>query len=307
MYSYWPYSALSLEPRLDARWLATVSYIGRIISLPIPPGSTFREPIPKSSDDTFAPARQYPPSIAIMVESIFPSPLGKVHLTKGLQHTDTLVQHVTGLSMARALQKLDVVQVLFRSMEAEVENEIGSTDNPWSKGRFELEMECRKRVPDVLVVIAFAQKSATLARVHPDSDDEPEPSLVARSVMLTEVALRLFGLYHRTLPSISRESKFDIGKLLVSASSAKAERRERREAREGSVVSDGGSVVSVGTVGTVGMGGGFGQARGDVEGFEALSQAHVLSLLGQVRDWQWMNKAGENDFVSHTINMLNSS
>lgn len=254
--------------------------------------STFHEPLPRGSDITDMPPRSHPPSVAVMVESIFPAPLGKIHLSKGLQHSDHLVQHVTALALARGLQKLDVVQGILREMERTVGLEPGTSENPWAKRQLELELECRRRVPEVLVVIAFAQKSATLAKVI-DDNDEPDPKLVAKSAMLTEVALRLFGLYHKTLPTVSREAKFDVGKLLVSASSAKAERREKREAREGSVISDTGSVGSIGTLGTVGMGGGFGQGRGDVDGFDAMSQVHVLSLLTEVKEFQWTNKAGK--------------
>ena len=295
--SYWPHSALSLDPRLNPRWLATISYVGRIISLPPPDISTFYEPIPRGSDLQNMPPRSTPPSVATMIESIFPSPLGKVHLSKGLQHAEHLVQHVTALTLARGLQKLQLVQGMLHHIETEIDNEprsSGSSENPWAKRILELEVECRRRVPDIFVVIGFAQKSATLARTTPDDeDDEADPKLVAKSAMLTEVALRLFVLYNKTLPAISREAKFDVGKLLVSGSSAKAERRAKREAREGSVISDGGSVASLGTVGTVGMGGGFGQSRGDVDGFEAMSQVHVLSLLRDVQDWTWTNKACE--------------
>lgn len=270
-----------------------MAHLGRIISLPPPAKATFQHTLPGATDSDPSPFRSNPPSVSTIVESVLPSPLTNLHLTKGLQHSDGLVQHVTALTLARALEKLELVQKLFRDIEAELEAEPGSSaESPWARRSRELEMECRKRVPDVLVVIAFAQKSATLARVNPDSADEPDQALLAKSTMLTESALRLFELYYQALPSIPSEVKFDIGKLLVSASSAKAERREWREARAGSVISDTGSVRSVGTVGTAGMGGGFGHARGDVIGFEALSQAHVLSLLSQVREWNWSGKAG---------------
>lgn len=261
--------------------------------------ATFHEPVPKGFEDatSVSPARSSPPAVETIVESILPSPLGKVHLTKGLQHADGLIQHVTALGLVKALQKLDAVLAIFDTLEAELktlggpEADIGV--NEWIRCRQELEMECRRRAPDVLVVIAFAQKSATLARVPADSDDDPNPTLVARSAMLTEAALRILRLYHRTLPSIGREAKFDVGKLLVSGSSAKAERREKREGREGSVISETGSVGSFGTVGTIGMGGGFGQGRGELSSFDALCQIHVLCLLADVKDWQWTAKACE--------------
>ena len=304
---YWPYSNLSLDPCLNVRWMATMAFVGRIISLPPPSMSTFYQATPRGSDVEYMPPRVFPPSLAVIIESILPSPLTKQYLSKGLQHPDGLVQYTTALTLARALHKLDTVQRVFLEIEAEIRAEPGSSaENPWARRRRELEMECRKRVPEVYVVIGFAQKSATLARIDPDSGEEPNPALLAKSTMLAESALRLFGLYHHTLPSIAQEAKFDVGKLLVSSSSAKAERRERREARAGSVISDSGSVGSVGTVGTAGMGGGFGHARGDVAGFEALSQIHVLTLLSEVGDFNWSSKAGTSFSSSLRTEMLTS-
>lgn len=164
-------------------------------------------------------------------------------------------------------------------------------------------MECRRRLPEILVIISYAQKSATLA--PPDAEGEVDPTLAAKSSMLTESALRLFRLYHSTLPVVAQDAKFDVGRLLVSSSSVKQERKERKEAKatgnNGSVVDETRSGVSVGTMGTAGMGGGFGYAKGNVEGFEALSQVHVLKLLGAVKGWQWANKACESSRGRHDL------
>lgn len=293
---YWPHSALALDPRLDARWIATMAYVGRVISLPLPSRDKFNQPAPRGTSASAMPPRAAPPAVTTVIESVLPSPMTKQHLTKGLSHSSHLVQHVTALALARGLQKLSAVQVLYDSIANELDE---TAEGAWRAGARELEAECRRRVPEVSVLIEFAQKSATMARPPPDADEdyEPEPSVAARSAMLTETALRLFGLYHRTLPSLAGEARFDVGRLLVSASSKNQERRARREAREGSVVSDSGSVVSIGTVGTVGMGGGFGHSRGDVEGFEALSQLHVLRLLAEVSGWNWTNKASGSQFT----------
>lgn len=293
---YWPNSALALDPRLDARWIATMAYVGRVISLPLPPREKFNQPPPRGTSASSMPPRAAPPAVSTVIESVLPSPMTKQHLTKGLSHTSHLVQHVTALALARGLQKLSAVQALYDSIANELDE---TAEGAWRAGARELEAECRRRVPEVSVLIEFAQKSATMARPPPDADEdyEPEPSVAARSAMLTETALRLFGLYHRTLPSLAGEARFDVGRLLVSASSKNQERRARREAREGSVVSDTASAYSVGTVGTVGMGGGFGHSRGDVEDFEALSQLHVLRLLSEVSGWNWTNKASGSQFT----------
>ncbi|WWD09124.1 hypothetical protein V865_007246 [Kwoniella europaea PYCC6329] len=293
---YWAHSALAVDPRLNARWVGTMAYIGRVISLPTPSLNTFRQPVSAGADPSTAPFRSHPPATSVIIESILPAPLTKIHIMKGLQHTDGLVQHVTAITLARGLQKLSVVQELFSQIEKMIEDEPSTSgENAWRRGRRELEMEARKRIPELSVIIAFAQKAATMA--PPEPETEAELALASKSAMLTEIALRIFGLCNKTMPSMASEVKFDVGRLLVSASSASAERRARREAREGSVISDSGSVASVGTMGTAGMGGGFGQARGDVEGFEALSQLHVLQLLGEVRDWNWMNKAAGSQYT----------
>ncbi|OCF45143.1 hypothetical protein I317_00945 [Kwoniella heveanensis CBS 569] len=264
---YWAHSALSLEPRLNARWIATMSYVGRIISLPAPSISTFRQPVPHGLDPSGAPFRAQPPAVSTMIESILPSPLTKSHLMKGLQHTDALVQHVTAITLARGLQKLAIVQELLKLIEKEVGLEPStSQENLWTRRRRELELEVRKRIPELSVIIAFAQKAATMAPSEAETD--AEIAMATKSAMLTEVALRIFGLCNKTLPSMATEMKFDPGRLLVSASSASAERRARREAREG-----------------------------NVKGFEALSQLHVLELLGEVRDWNWMNKAAGSQYT----------
>ncbi|WWD16337.1 hypothetical protein CI109_100763 [Kwoniella shandongensis] len=304
---YWAHSALALDPRLNARWIATMAYVGRIISLPPPALSTFKQPVPSGVDPSIVPFRAQPPALSTMIESILPSPLTRTHVMRGLQHTDGLVQHVTAITLARGLQKLAIVQDLFKQIEADIGAEPStSQENPWARRRRELEMEARKRIPELGVIIAFAQKAATMAPAEPETDIEI--ALASKSAMLTEVALRLFGLCNKTMPTMAQEVRFDVGRLLVSASSASAERRAKREAREGSVISDSGSVASVGTIGTAGMGGGFGQARGNVEGFEALSQLHVLQLLSEVKDWSWMNKAAGSQYTYlYHILLLNLS
>nr|ODN91496.1 hypothetical protein L204_05480 [Cryptococcus depauperatus CBS 7855] len=294
---YWPYSALSLEPQLSTRWVATMAYVGRIVSLPPPDLNTFRQPALTGSDRSLSPFRLEPPQTAIIVESILPAPLTKSHLMKGLQHTYHLVQHMTALVLSYALIKLSKVLEVFRYIEMELYGANSFGDNSWAKGIRALEVEIRKRMPELGVIVAFAQKSVTLAPAEPETEEEL--ALATRSAMLTELALRLFALCNHTLPSMASEMRFDPGRLLVS-SSAKAEKREARAAREGSVLSDSGSVKSVGTVGsagTAGMGGGFGSGKGNVKGWEALCQVHVVSLLGEVTNWDWSKKAAGSQFT----------
>jgi nucleolar pre-ribosomal-associated protein 1 len=293
--SFWPYSGISVDPRLSAKWLATMSLLGHVISLPLPLYETFRVPTGATQQDGSREwvAKATPPAMQVIMEAILPSPLTKQHLSKGLQHSVGLVQHETALTLARSLQKLLSVKATFDKLGAEVRKDMGNDklDDSWSKCLRELEVEARKRVPEVPVIIAFAQNSAASQALQASLEDADEGEK-AKAVLLTEAALRLFRLYYRALPNMASEFRFDVGKLLVSSSSAKQEANARRMAREGSVIDDAGSIASFGTVGSAGMGGGFGQSRGDVAEFDALSQVHVLELLASVREWDWTAKAG---------------
>lgn len=297
VHSFWPYFAQHIDPRLSARWIAAMSFIAQVISLPPPSQDTFHELAPGVVPTTAATLRPVSPKIDTIIESVLPSPLMLKHLQKGLGHPDALVRQVTALTLARAVDKLTAVDQLLKGLEQMAESQAGPSQNVWGRCRRELEIEARRRVPDVATIITLAQSSAALVRPPPGSgeDWEPEPALVARSDMLTEAALRLFKGYQVAFPSISREVKFDIGRLLVSGSTRKQEKKlKKEEKREGSTAGDTASAMSsVGTVGTAGMGGGFGADRGDTEGWQAVNQLHVVRLLLQAKEWQWWNKACE--------------
>jgi nucleolar pre-ribosomal-associated protein 1 len=287
---YWPHSGLSVEPRLNAKWLATIAFLGKITILPIPDESTFYLPSTLVAETTSTSEhipKATPPSVATMIEAILPAPLTKAHLTKGLSQPVGLLQHQTALALARCLRKLTQVQKLLAKIAADAQDDLAGNErekeNLWTR-------------PEVGVIIAFAQRSAASQALQASLEEE-DTSAKAKSELLTESALRLFGLYYQALPTMAAEFKFDVGKLLVSSSSAKAEAQARKAAREGSVVDDTGSIASVGTTGTAGMGGGFGQARGDVQAFDALSQIHVLELLANVKEWDWTGKAGTRNVV----------
>jgi nucleolar pre-ribosomal-associated protein 1 len=63
-------------------------------------------------------------------------------------------------------------------------------------------------------------------------------------------------------------------------------------------------MASFGTAGTAGMGGGFGYSRGEVTGFDALSQVHVLALLRDVKEWDWARKAGKYRNLIDSVTLL---
>jgi nucleolar pre-ribosomal-associated protein 1 len=122
----------------------------------------------------------------------------------------------------------------------------------------------RKRVPDLGTVVGFAMAAAKGSSGVGSSEVEK-----SRRAVLTEAALRLLSLYHLTLPSLVAEGKFDAGKLLVPA--------EEKGKGKGAATE---------------AGDGWGFARAELKGVDALSQLHVLRLVGEGGDFVWGGKAG---------------
>ncbi|KII96154.1 hypothetical protein PLICRDRAFT_151289 [Plicaturopsis crispa FD-325 SS-3] len=197
---YWPAAALTLEPRLSSKWIANISFFGTIISLPVP-SSTFLLP----NSDLYQPT---PPPLSSTLENILPAVHTKIHFSKGLQSASPLVQHCTALALAKCLTKYGEVVRAFRHIANALEED--EIDGQWLRRLGEVEREVRKRIPDFQVVVAFSQQKST---------EVPAPGVLSnatRTLLLSECAQRLLWLYHRYLPLLVGEARFDVGKLLTN-------------------------------------------------------------------------------------------
>ena len=247
--SYWAAAALTLEPRLSSKWLANVAFLGAVISLPAPTASFF---LPGTV--IYHPS---PPPIPTVIENILPTNNFKTHLTKGLQSPSQLVRHSTALTLAKCLQKYDSVVNSFQEVADALEEEEGGQ---WRQAIAALEVEARKRVAELQVVIAFSQQKSDVVQERAASSDE---TLVATLKPLTtsvisESALRILWLYHKCLPTLVAEARFDSGKLLWSF---------------------------------LHHWGGQGQGE-SVDGWGVIRRLHVLRLLKESDQFSWSGKAG---------------
>lgn len=100
----------------------------------------------------------------------------KLHFSKGLQSSSSLVQHCTALALIKCLMKFDEVSRIFKNVGDALEEEgvgdyyggidlDGGRGGMWGKRRLEVEREVRRRVPEIQVVIAFAQQKACVCPV----------------------------------------------------------------------------------------------------------------------------------------------
>jgi len=252
--SYWAAAALTLEPRLSSKWLANIAFLGTVISLPVPTASFF---LPGTT--IYHPS---PPSIPTIIENILPTNKFKTHLTKGLQSSSPLVRHSTALTLAKCLRKYDTVVSAFQEVADSLEEE---EDGQWRQAIIALEAEARKRVAELQVVIAFSQQKSDVVQEKTASG---EGTLVATLKPLTasvisESALRILWLYHKCLPTLVAEARFDSGKLLWSFSHHWS---------------------------------GQGQAE-SVDGWDVLRRLHVLRLLKESDQFSWSGKAGNEIYL----------
>ncbi|KIM48447.1 hypothetical protein M413DRAFT_16355 [Hebeloma cylindrosporum] len=197
---YWSAAALTLEPRLSSKWITNIAIFGNIISLPLP-GSSFYLPNTQLYQPT-------PPPLSTVIENIFPSVNTKNNFSKGLQSSSGLVQHCTALALNRCLVKYGAVIEHFQKIAGALEEDV--EEGQWYKRCRDLEREVRRRVPEFQVVVAFSQqkvRSAPNAQVNE-----------AKVALLSESAQRLLWLYHKCLPSLVAEARFDVGKLLQTFS-----------------------------------------------------------------------------------------
>ena len=195
---YWPAASLTLEARLASKWIVNMAFIGSVVALALPTTSFL---LPGSA--SYNPS---PPPLNIILENVLPTNGLRQTLTKGLASTSPLVQHTAALTLARCLEKLDTTLSGFADVSSRLEE---ASDGQWSTRAADLLRVARQRLPELQVVVAFALHQLTPL---PQGTDESHRRRVS---LLSEVALRIIWLYHRTLPELTSEERFDVGKLLV--------------------------------------------------------------------------------------------
>ncbi|PCH41704.1 hypothetical protein WOLCODRAFT_101082 [Wolfiporia cocos MD-104 SS10] len=254
---YWSSAAPALEPRLSSKWIANIAFYGSVVSLPVPKSTFFL-----NEGAGQALCQPAPPPLSTIMDNILPASNIKAHFSRGLQSSSALVQHCTALAIVRCLLKYEAVMGAFAEIERSLEED---EEGQWSRRRNEIEREVRKRVPDFQVVIGLSQKLGDAnvpTTVEGSSSDKivgaVSPTNPTKLALLAESAQRLLWLYHRSLPSLVAEARFDAGKLLAGFQEAIANSPST--------------------------------SRSAIDGFDTLRQLHVLRLLEESEQFNWSGK-----------------
>lgn len=263
---YWSSAGLALEPRLSSKWLANIAFFGSVVALSVPTSSFFLPESGSSSSSLYQPT---PPPLSAIIENILPGPQIKIHLSRGLQASSPLVQHASALALAKCLLKYEQVVRAFQEVERALEED--EDEGLWARRRREVEREVRKRVPDFQVVVGFSQRLNDVGSPVTDAQGKekqreraPNPT---RTALLTESSHRLLWLYHRLLPSVVAEARFDAGKLLQAIEEMLLQ------------TSSGSSTA----------------------GLDTLRQLHVLRLLRESEHFTWSGKSGMSPHATPSV------
>jgi nucleolar pre-ribosomal-associated protein 1 len=183
-------------------------------------------------------------------------------MTKGLQSTSSLVQHCTALALAKCLAKYAEVLRIFHDVQSALEED---EDGQWCNRQKEIEKEVRRRVPDFQVIIGFSQQKL-VDSTAPSGDQISSSGQISstKAALLSESAQRLLWLYHRCLPSLVAEARFDVGKLLLNFTGTTAS--DKTEHTPGEAESN--VVASLRTI----------------------QQLHILRLLKESDQFAWSGK-----------------
>ncbi|KAI5117575.1 hypothetical protein M0805_005637 [Coniferiporia weirii] len=244
-------AGLTLEPRLSSKWLANIAFVSTVVSLPVPTESFY---LPTGTAGSSSTPAQYayqpsPPPLATIIENIIPSANLKIHISKALQAPSALVQHAAGLALAQCLRKCEEVRDAFRAVEQALEED--EIEGQWTKRRVEVEREVRKRVPEFQVIIAFSN-------AHRAGGGTGQAPQIARLAMLSELSQRLLWLYHRCVPSLVAEARYDVGKSLQNFLDYETQSAD---------------------------------IPTDIQGLDQLQQLHVLRMLKESDQFVWSGKA----------------
>ncbi|KAG8860187.1 hypothetical protein FRB91_004580 [Serendipita sp. 411] len=254
---YWTSSGLAMEPRLSSRWLISTAWATSVISLPVPvhtftTGNTGWG-IDYNSD---------PPPLSSALGNIIPPVWSRAMITKGLQNVSQLVQYHTATCLTRCLQKYNAVRKSYKTVALALEEE--SSGN-WTTRINELETEVKRRIPTFEVIVGFVQQKCISPELSSqDSAHLSDQSL--RSLMIAGSALRLMLLYHKVLPDLPADARYDVGKLLLTGIGKR--------------------VLSFSTASDI--------SPEDTVGFKVLCHLHILDLLQHSEQYIWNATLGQS-------------
>ncbi|CAG8618200.1 725_t:CDS:10 [Paraglomus brasilianum] len=197
---FWQSTKLAFEPRLSFTWLSTMSLLQKIVLLPIP---SLKLPNAR----TYLPN---PPPCSTIIESILPSAVNRIAISKGLQHSSLLVRFTTAISLGFSFQKLDNITLRFGEIAASIEIIDPVNAKRWNDIPNSMAEEMRRRVPDVQVLLKLHHDILAAENLQKGPDDEE----TMRNKFMREAVLRLIKFYQKYMPDSLFQSKFDIGRLI---------------------------------------------------------------------------------------------
>ncbi|KAF5379860.1 hypothetical protein D9757_007247 [Collybiopsis confluens] len=265
----------SLDPRLNARWMASMAWYGRVVGLPVPEETFY---LPSVNGGQVRMPRVAPPPLRTVVETLMGSAAETGGSSVGARLG--LVQLTIALTLCRCLEKyLQVKAAFLRAGLAAGETESVELDDSlslakgssgvgaWSKRLAEANKEIRSRLPDIQVILAFPKRIESAAAAVSRRETSTATTTTSATnptalALLSESAYRVVWLYHVCLLSNSSSlsngeegsGRFDVVGLVASLSIVSAEVE-------------------------------LGEATGGIDGLRTMKDVHILRTLRTNREF----------------------
>lgn len=313
-------AGLSVDPRPSSRWLCNVAFFGRVVALELPSFLNAKVEHLESDTSSTGPLVPHahrlfasePPPMSIVLANVLPAPLHRHLFSQGLNSSDRLVRYSTCALLCRCLDRM----VRFRDVCLNAITELDEDENgPWRRHLDALEMEARRRIPDISVVIQILQVATSRNSANGTSDAVDAHEITGsarenRNMLSTEAALRLLSLYYQAVPSSAFDVRFNAGKLLTNAFMQSTRSDAPRPADEEGRANGGEGTKDGSATGEEGEGDSEDKDEGEDSGeihLDALCQVHTLRILShsaRAASFDWTAKPTGSSINMSYLGML---
>ncbi|KAI9259929.1 ribosome 60S biogenesis N-terminal-domain-containing protein [Sporodiniella umbellata] len=193
---FWKTSVATFEARVSSKWLANMTVLQKIVSLPVPSLSYGNTGLYSAE----------PPAAATVLENILPNAFNRSFSSKGLQHTSALVRYTTMVVLSATFQKYNKTLLSFESVICDLESlEIkdasrSKSSENWKKCLQAVREGLRRRTPEIQTIVSLFKQTTS-------SDKEGEEEIQRQ--LLQETSFRLIRYYQEFVPESLMETNID--------------------------------------------------------------------------------------------------
>lgn len=201
IYRFWKNSSFTFEARVSSKWLASITVLQKIVSLPVPSLSYGSTGLYSAE----------PPSADTVLDNILPNAFNRSFSSKGLQHTSPLVRYATMVVLSASFQKYSKVVLSFErvikdleSLENKDSSRLKNSEN-WFQCLQNVREGIRRRTPEIQTIVNLFKQTTN----QKETGDVDEEELNMQRQLLQQTSFKLIRYYQELVPETLMETNID--------------------------------------------------------------------------------------------------